>query len=155
VIILKGCAVIAVGVIAGCYLDGSLVLIPAQRRLSAAAYIEVEQANTALGTIRYRPLLAITVFIQILLLSVGRRPASPLFLLTLLTLLTLLLQIGATALITVRQVVPINAAVHRWDPHAPARDWDRVRDRWHHLHHRRTALVTIAMLAQVAVTLSH
>lgn len=144
-IISKALALLAVAIVAGCYLDGSLVLVPAQRRLSGPAYAEVEQANTALGTIRYRVLLALTLLSQVVLLAVDHHPGSPLFLLTLASVAVL---IGTTVFVTVLRVVPINRAVHTWRAARPPADWAAVRDRWHRLHHRRTALVVLALLVQ-------
>lgn len=144
-IVLKALALLAVAVVAGCYLDGSLVLVPAQRRLSGPAYVEVEQANTALGTIRYRVLLAIALLSQIVLLAVDHQPSSPLFLLTVASAAVL---VGATVFITILRVVPINQTVHGWHAATPPPEWMAVRARWHRLHHRRTALVGLALLAQ-------
>lgn len=151
-IISKALALLAVAILAGCYLDGSLVLVPAQRRLSGPAYAEVEQANTALGTIRYRLLLGLALLGQIMLLAVDHRPASPLFLLTLASGAVL---IGTTVFITVLRVVPINRTVHTWRAVRPPADWAAVRDHWHRLHHRRTALVVLALVVQTAAVFAH
>ena len=148
--VVAAAAVVAVGIVAGCYVDGALVLAPAQRRLSGRTYVEVEQTVTALGSHRYRVLLAAAVLTQIALLAADHHPASPRFLLTLASLVLLL---GTTALITVRQVVPINLTVHGWDVRDPPPGWDRVRDTWRRLHRRRTALVVLAFFAQVAAAL--
>jgi hypothetical protein len=58
---------IAVALLAGSYFSGVYVIVPAQRRLSASSYIEVEQANTRLGTIRFRILVFATMLMQVAL----------------------------------------------------------------------------------------
>lgn len=59
-----GLATAIVAIMFGTYLDGVMVLLPSQRQLSARSYIEQEQANTTLGTIRYRVLIAVTMATQ-------------------------------------------------------------------------------------------
>lgn len=148
-IAIEALALLAVTVVAGCYLDGSLVLVPAQRRLSGRAYVEAEQANTALGTIRYRVLLGVALLSQLVLLAAVHRLDSPLFVFT---LASAVLLVAATVFITVRRVVPINRLVHTWSASQPPADWTVVRDRWHRLHYYRTGFVVIAMLLQAAGT---
>lgn len=89
---------------------------------------------------------------QLALLAVEHHPGAPLFWLT---LTSLLLLVGATALITVHKVVPINRAVHDWQPQQPPADWAQLRNRWHHLHNQRTGWIVLALLAQVTGVLAH
>lgn len=137
-------AVAMVGVTLGTYLNGVLVLLPGQRRLSARSYIEQEQANTALGTMRYRILIAATITPQLLAAVFAAGTLSRILIFG--SILTI---IATTALVTVGKVVPINATVHRWDPADPPAEWTSVRDRWHRLHTLRTAGFALALVLPV------
>ncbi len=137
-------AVAMLGVTAGTYVNGVLVLLPAQRRLAARSYIEQEQANTALGTTRYRALIVATTCVQ--LAALHSQPDARPRILTATSILT----VGVTtALVTVRRVVPINVAIRGWDPGNPPSDWSAVRTRWHQLHAVRTAGFTLALVLQI------
>lgn len=67
--VLQMIVLVLVALLAGCYFNEFLVLLPAQKQLSASSYIEIEQANTRLGTIRYRLLIFTTLLSQLLLLT--------------------------------------------------------------------------------------
>ena len=144
--VLQMVVLVLVALLAGCYFDGLLVLLPAQKQLSANSYIEVEQANTRLGTIRYRLLIFVTLFSQLLLLLVIHNWSALLFQATIVSMLLIL---GAT-LVTIRLVVPINRQVHTWSIQEPPAEWSCVRARWHRYHTWRTWLVLLAMLLQFA-----
>jgi Domain of unknown function (DUF1772) len=147
--VLQIVVLVLVALLAGCYFDGLLVLLPAQNQLSASCYIEVEQANTRLGTIRYRLLIFVTLFAQLLLLLVMRKWHMLLFQST---FVSMLLIVCAT-LITVRLVVPINRRVHTWSIQEPPAEWSRTRAQWHRYHAWRTWLVLLAMLLQFTAML--
>jgi hypothetical protein len=143
---------ILMALLAGCYFDGILVLLPAQDKLSASSYIEVEQANTRLGTIRYRVLIFATLLVQLLFLLTIEHWRSFLFAST---LVSMLLIVCATV-ITVRRVVPINRYIHSWSAQQPPTGWANTRTLWHRYHIWRTALVLLAMLVQFsAIVLIH
>lgn len=125
------------------------MLIPAQKQLSASSYTEVEQANTRLGTIRYRVLIYATVLSQLCLLLFVHDISTKLFQLT---FLSLLLVVGAT-IMTVFLVVPINRHVHTWSIQAPPATWKETRNLWHRYHYLRTALVLLAMILQFLAVL--
>lgn len=76
--------------------------------------------------------------VGVAVLAIDHRPGSPLFLLTMANVATL---IATTIYVTVLRVVPINQTVQAWRAATPPSDWERARDRWHRLHHCRTALV--------------
>ena len=140
---------VLVALLAGCYFDGLFVLLPAQNRLSASSYVEVEQANTRIGTIRYRLLIFITLFAQLLLLLIIHNLSTFLFQAT---LVSMLLIVCAT-LITIRLVVPINRQVHTWSVQQPPAEWSHKRALWHRYHTWRTGLVLLAMLLQFTAVL--
>ena len=135
---------IAVALLAGSYFSGAYVIVPAQRRLSASSYIEVEQANTSLGTIRFRILVFATMLMQVALMAQLRPAAGAEFLLT---TLGFLLVVAATV-ITVRWVVPINVTIHNWSFLTPPADWQAFRQKWAKYHLARTVLVCVALVAQ-------
>ncbi|WP_104091485.1 DUF1772 domain-containing protein [Arthrobacter sp. GMC3] len=142
--IIRILALATMGILTGAYVDGALVLVPAQNRLSASAYTESEQANTALGTIRYRILVFATIGTGALLaITFAAHPAQ----LTL-SVLAIILVVAATAL-TIARVVPINKKVHIWAASAPPSDWADTRRKWHRFHYIRTAMVLTAMLLQL------
>jgi len=142
--ILQILVLVLVALLAGCYFDGLLVLLPAQKQLSASSYIEVEQANTRLGTIRYRVLVFACIFSQGALLLFSHNTRSILFWFSLLSLLLVL----AGLCITMLLVVPINRQVHTWHQQAPPTCWQVIRQRWHTYHAWRTIMVLAAMLVQ-------
>jgi uncharacterized membrane protein len=131
--------------LAGSYFGTSLVDVPAQRFLSAASYVEIQQAGTRLGTIRYRALVLTTVVSQLAVLAYLRVWSSQLFQLN---LLSLLFVIGGL-LVTVLLVVPINAEAHTWSPAAPPGNWRAMQAKWHTFHYLRTALVLVAFILQL------
>lgn len=133
-----------VGLLAGSYFSGAYVIVPAQRHLSASSYIEVEQANTRLGTIRFRVLVFATMLLQVALM-VQLRPRSGMEFLF--TVAGFLLVVTATV-ITVRWVVPINAVIHSWNSLAPPADWQSLREKWAEYHLARTIFVCAALMAQ-------
>jgi hypothetical protein len=135
---------IAVALLAGSYFSGAYVIVPAQRHLSASAYVEVEQANTRLGTIRFRVLVFATMLLQIALIIQLRSATGMEFLLT----VSGFLLVVAATVITVRWVVPINATIHSWNFLTPPEDWQTLRQKWAGYHLARTVLVCIALLAQ-------
>jgi len=142
--IIRLLALATMGILTGAYVDGALVLVPAQNRLSASAYTESEQANTALGTIRYRILVFATIGAGALLaITFTDHPVQ-----LALSLLATALVAGATIL-TVMCVVPINRKVHTWAVSAPPSNWTDTRRTWHRLHYIRTAMVLTAMLLQL------
>jgi hypothetical protein len=143
-LVLQVLVMILIALLAGCYFDGLLVLLPAQNQLSASSYIEVEQANTRVGTIRYRILVFASILSQLSLLLFSHNLQSGLFWLSLLSMLLVI----AGLLITVLRVVPINRQVHTWSPQVPPPHWQDIRHQWHVYHAWRTGLVLIAMLAQ-------
>lgn len=147
--VLEMIVLVLVALLTGCYFDGFLVLLPAQKQLSVGSYIEVEQANTRIGTIRYRFLIFITLFAQLFLLFAIHNWRSLLFQST---LISMLLIICAT-LITIRLVVPINRQVHTWSAQQPPAEWSRKRALWHRYHTWRTGLVLLAMLLQFSAVL--
>lgn len=136
---------IALALLAGSYFSGAYVIVPAQRHLSASAYVEVEQANTRLGTIRFRILVFATMLLQIALIVQLRPLAGMEFLLT---VAGFILVVAATA-ITVRCVVPINATINSWNFLSPPADWQALRRQWAGYHLARTVLVCLALLAQI------
>ncbi|WP_054012837.1 anthrone oxygenase family protein [Arthrobacter sp. ERGS1:01] len=143
--IIRLLALATMGILAGAYVDGALVLVPAQNRLSASAYIESEQANTALGTIRYRILVFAAIGTGTLLaISFATQPAQ--FALSILAIAL----IAAATVLTIARVVPINRTVHNWEAGAPPSNWADIRRQWHRLHYIRTAMVLAAMLLQLA-----
>lgn len=136
---------IAVALLAGSYFSGAYVIVPAQRTLSASSYIEVEQANTRLGTVRFRILVFATMLLQVALM-VQLRPAAGMEFF--LTLIGFILVVAATVM-TVRWVVPINAKVHSWSSLAPPADWQILRQKWAQLHLVRTVLTCVALIVQI------
>jgi predicted small lipoprotein YifL len=145
-LVLQMVVLLLVALLAGCYFNGLLVLLPAQKQLSASSYIEIEQANTRLGTIRYRLLIVVTLFAQLLLLLVIHNWSALLFQATVVSMLFIL----CATLVTVRLVVPLNRRVHIWSIQEPPAEWSRVRALWHRYHTWRTWLVLLAMLLQFA-----
>lgn len=131
--------------LAGSYFGTSLVDVPAQNFLSASSYIEVQQAGTHLGTIRYRALVLSTAFLQLCLLLFLHMWTSRLFELT---SLSLLFVIGAI-LTTVVLVVPINKRVHTWNRQAPPSNWKEAQTKWHRYHYLRTMFVVMALILQL------
>src|SRR5215471_9793604 len=119
-----------IALLAGSYFGTSLVDVPAQKFLSALSYIEVQQAATRLGTIRYRALVSITALSQLGLLLFVHAWTSRLFLFT---FLSFLFVIGAL-LVTVLLVVPINSGVHTWSSQAPPSNWKEMQTKWHTYH---------------------
>jgi hypothetical protein len=142
--VLQILVLVLIALLAGCYFDGLLVLLPAQNQLSASSYIEVEQANTRLGTIRYRALVFASVLSQGALLLFSHNTHSILFWFTFISLLLVL----AGLCITVLLVVPINKQVHTWSRQAPPPQWQEIRHLWHTYHTWRTILVLAAMFVQ-------
>jgi hypothetical protein len=143
-LLLELIVLVLVALLAGCHFDGFLVLLPAQNRLSASSYVEVEQANTHIGTIRYRLLIFTTLLAQLFLLLLIHNLSIFLFQAT---LGSMFLIVCAT-FITIRLVVPINRRVHTWSIQHPPIEWSRTRVRWHRYHTWRTGLVILAMLLQ-------
>lgn len=141
-------AVVLMGLLAGCYLDGSLVVAPAGRRLPASTWVRVEQATTAVGSVRYRVLLA-TVVIADLADLAALVLGDPTVTAVSLHVGGLVLVVATTVLVTVRRVVPINALVHTWSADDPPPAWHEMRDRWRHLHHVRTVGMVLAFVVQV------
>jgi len=131
--------------LAGSYFGTSLVDVPAQYSLSAASYIEVQQAGTRLGTIRYRALVLTTAFFHLCLLLFLHTWSMRVFQFT---LLSLLLVIGAI-LTTVVLVVPINKRVHTWNRQAPPSNWKEAQTKWHRYHYLRTMFVVMALILQL------
>jgi hypothetical protein len=138
-------AVVLMGLLAGCYVDGSLVVAPAGRRLPASTWVRVEQATTAVGSVRYRVLLATVVIADLAALTLD----DPTVTAVSLHVGGLVLVVATTILVTVRRVVPINALVHTWSADDPPSAWHEVRDRWRHLHHGRTVGMVLAFVVQV------
>ena len=134
-----------IALLAGSYFGTSLVDVPAQKFLSAFSYVEIQQAATRLGTIRYRALVLITALSQLGLLIFLRAWTSRLFQFT---FLSFLFVIGAL-LVTVLLVVPINAEAHTWSSQTPPSNWKAMQRKWHTYHYLRTALVMIALLLQL------
>lgn len=141
---MAGLSLFATGLLSGSYADGALILIPAQKALSAGAYVEVAQANTRLGTVRYRAL----VFVSILLGTISSVLLIPQPLWSTANGLAVVLTVLATVL-TVTRVVPINRRIHTWRPDQPPHDWQMYRNAWHHFHYIRTSLVMAAFALQI------
>ncbi len=142
-------ATVLLSLLAGSYFNGPLILLPAQRQLSPSAYIEAERANTSLGTIRFRVLIAATLAAQLTLLAASGFQSRRSFYFTAGSILLIL----AATFITVRFVVPINAAIHTWNPALPPANWQVYRDSWHRYHLQRTVLMILALVAQLAAVL--
>lgn len=127
------------------YFGTSLVDVPAQKFLSAFSYIEIQQAATRLGTIRYRALVLTTALSQLGLLLFLHAWTSRLFQFT---FFSFLFVIGGL-LITVLLVVPINAGVHTWSSQAPPSNWKEIQMKWHTYHYLQTAFVVVALILQL------
>jgi hypothetical protein len=113
--VLKLLALCMVGLLAGGWMMGTFVVVPAQRELEATVYAAVEQANTSYGQ-RYLPVLSgSSVVLLLILLIVDRNQRS----LQRGLLVTSLVLIAVTVLYTAIFMVPLNAEVDTWSTQAP------------------------------------
>jgi hypothetical protein len=117
-----------------------LSLGPAQRRLSAPAYIELRQALNPL-MVRRVPVLylgTLAALVLTILLS-WRSPAS----LVAGPATTALILLVVDAFLMARSSVPINTFIDSWTPEKHPADWELHRDRWFAIfRYRQAALLT-------------
>lgn len=139
--LLKVLALFGVALIAGGWMMGTFLVVPAQKKLTASEYTAVEQANTSVGARYYPVVMASTVMALITLLVLTIRSGRP----SLLIALSLAFVIGALAF-TAAKMVPINKHVDTWSIQSPPANWQVTRDAWHTNHRIRTALAVIAFL---------
>ena len=116
-----------------------LALGPAQRRLSAPAYIELRQALNPL-MIRRVPALYLGTFAALALtIFLAWRSGAP-FVGAAATALILLV---IDAFLMTRSSVPINTYIDSWTPAKHPTDWELHRDRWFAIfRYRQAALLT-------------
>ena len=117
-----------------------VALGPAQRRLSAPAYIELRQALNPLMVRRVPALYLATLAALALTLFLAWRSSELRLVGPAFTALVLL--VVDTFLMT-RSSVPINTLIDSWTPERHPGDWELHRDRWFVIfRYRQAALLT-------------
>lgn len=117
-----------------------LALGPAQRRLSAPAYIELRQTLNPLMIRRVPALYIAALVVLSLTLFLAWRSgvglvAGPTF--------TALVLLVVDAFLMTRSSVPINTFIDSWTPEKHPADWELHRDRWFVIfRYRQAALLT-------------
>jgi len=127
--------------IVGGWMMGSMIIVPAQKELSASEYTAVEQAQTKNG-VRYFPIVfAVTVILlaTLIYMNWGRG-------LTTWLLAGSLAFVISGAAVTAIKMIPLNSRIEGWSIQAPPRDWQKYRDEWHNTHRMRTVLAVIAFV---------
>jgi uncharacterized membrane protein len=134
--------------IAGGWMATMMVFARGYKRLSPAAYIEVEQTNSRLACMYFAPMLVVTVLTGVGFLIKHGDASSHAFLLS--AIGTGLLAV--TAVFVKIKVLPINDMIKQWSPATPPANWQAVRTKWIHYHNIRTATgVTAFVLQAVAI----
>lgn len=139
--IIKILALVFVGLVAGGWMMGSMLVVPAQKRLNAQQYTAVEQANTSFGA-RYFPVLVITSIILLSVLTYLLRADKSQMIVVGASLALMVVALGFTG----SRIVPINKKIDTWSVQTPPSDWQTVRDSWHTNHRIRTGIAFVAFL---------
>jgi uncharacterized membrane protein len=134
-------ALLFVALIAGGWMMGTALVVPAQRNLTASEYVAVEQANTSFGK-RYYPIVVITSIILLITLLVLSRGDMRQMWLVGASLVLVVTALGFTG----AKIVPLNTRVDTWSVQSPPSDWQQTRDAWHTYHRVRTALAVTAFI---------
>ncbi len=145
--IIKVVSLLLVALVAGGWMMGSVLVVSAQKKLTASEYTAVEQANTSYGK-RYFPVVVILSVIALsTLLYLSRGNTTQMLLVS----GSLLLMMGALGF-TGAKIVPINNKIDTWSVQSPPSDWQKTRDLWHRNHRIRTGLaVTAFVLLSIAI----
>ena len=137
--------------ITGAWMMGAILLGNSQKRLSASAYIEVEQSDKTIGRIYFPILFACTVITQVIFLAThGTHPVHS-FWLSVASLILVVLSAGMTA----KKVLPLNRLFMSWSPSAPPSNWHIMRDKWQRYHRIRTVIIVIAFTLQASAVIWH
>ena len=130
--------------IAGGWMATMIVFARGYKRLSAPAYIEVEQTNSRLACLYFAPTLVLTAVVGVIFLIVQDDLSTRAFTMSLISVILLV----GTAIFVKIQVLPINAAIKKWSPQAPPANWQSIRATWVRYHNLRTVLGVTAFLLQ-------
>jgi uncharacterized membrane protein len=147
VTLVKILSLLFVALIAGGWMMGSVLVISAQKKLTASEYTAVEQANTSYGK-RYFPVVAgVSIILLGILVYLSRESKGQMALIAC-SLLLIVAAVGFTR----AKMVPLNDKIETWSVQAPPSDWQESRDLWHRNHRIRTGLaVTAFVLLSVAI----
>jgi uncharacterized membrane protein len=145
--IVKILTLLSVALIAGGWMMGSFLVVPAQKELPASEYTAVEQANTKFGSKYYPVVMGVSVILLITLLILTWRSGQSVVLVG-----ASLVFVVAGVAFTAARMMPINREVDTWSIQSPPSDWQKSRDAWHTNHRIRTILaVTAFVLLSTAV----
>lgn len=139
--IVKILSLLFVALIAGGWMMGSVLVVPAQKKLTASEYTAVEQANTSFGQ-RYFPIVVITsVILLAILLHLSRGNTGQMILIGC-SLFLVVVALGFTR----AKIVPINKQIDTWSIQNPPSNWQTTRNQWHRNHRIRTGLAVGAFI---------
>jgi uncharacterized membrane protein YagU involved in acid resistance len=129
--------------LAGGWMATTVVFARGYVRMSAAAYIEAEQTNSAIACKYFAPSIVLTVVLSVIYLLLAKSH-STVFILT---------AIGAgllalTAVFVKVKILPINDEIHSWSPQQPPAHWKALRERWVRYHNLRTIFGVVAFSLQ-------
>lgn len=121
-----------------------LALGSAQRKLSAAAYIELRQSINSVMTRRVPVIYLSTVatVLLVLVLSLRLRNWS-----SLATVTIALLCLAIDIVFMMRENVPINGVIDQWSTTDYPEDWESYRRKWFEIFAYRQALLLVGFFA--------
>lgn len=124
-------------------------LIPAQRQLSAIAYVTLEQGmNDVLEWLTATFLVVSTVSAAVVVFLL-RRQRGPTRTLAAIALACVVAMVVSTLIIN----APVNFAIDQWNPASPPADWEDLRRRWELGHTLRSYVGLVGLGSALASAL--